>query len=732
MAKVSLNLWINGPPIGTLGDIHGTLKKFTCADLATEIDPEGVIISPIQFSEDHPYWTINDEEVRMYSMHIDATQLDYVLTQGCEPILNIGMDAIEVGTDEYNLAYGPNATFTAVNLTSKPDDWDRCGHTKYYQKTDATDSDSRTWHCFNPIGWNAQNHEFLPIGFNAGTYYVTDKPAAVDIYFNSNAHIGIAARQIVDSQMSLIDNYRYFAPNLYSWRPTYPDINGDMPGLWDAFWAYGGGWPGMIEQNAGTYGIPTGQVVNGTYVYRYKYYAFAHQMDPLNTGTPETYIGFLYTIEDSLGGILQANALLMSQAVASGVVKTPDGGEISGIEGGDGDWDDSSDDDDNMDGDESETDSNSWNGGREDYTQGYNRYLMQASVDAPPFKQMVQHLWDPDTWDGFENKYLNPIEGIIACYMIPAWFAPIKSGETDYIYAATVKLSEDKAPLFNSNNACFHLGTFSTGKYTDSFADFTDSAIYIHLPFIGTKQLDVDLCMQGRIGVDYQVDYFTGDITAQITTEDRFGNQKLTYEFKGNCAIQIPLRQRVPIATNLIGGGAQVVSKAATAVALGAIGEGAAAVYDASWAGLSMGEQMSNIGWALSESKDTLVAAGLGAGVGNLSTLASVAGQSMTSSSIASSSVTSLVDTRCFITIIHPQWSNPAGYDWLFGYPSDLGGTINMSETDELGQRRPFRGYLSVRNVELKGIAATTEERAEIEQLLKSGVYTSTREEINS
>jgi hypothetical protein len=68
------------------------------------------------------------------------------------------------------------------------------------------------------------------------------------------------------------------------------------------------------------------------------------------------------------------------------------------------------------------------------------------------------------------------------------------------------------------------------------------------------------------------------------------------------------------------------------------------------------------------------------------------------------------------------MWSAPDEYGKQFGYPSDISGTINMSDT-EAGD--PFTNFLSVRSILLENIPCTVEERNEIDSLMKAGVYVS-------
>ena len=98
------------------------------------------------------------------------------------------------------------------------------------------------------------------------------------------------------------------------------------------------------------------------------------------------------------------------------------------------------------------------------------------------------------------------------------------------------------------------------------------------------------------------------------------------------------------------------------------------------------------------------------------------AGQQMMSSNANGGAVSSPVNTQCYLVIVRPMWSAPEDYGKRFGYPSDIGGTINRSDT-ESGD--PFTNFLSVRSILLDGLNCTTEERNEIEQLMNAGVYVS-------
>jgi hypothetical protein len=84
----------------------------------------------------------------------------------------------------------------------------------------------------------------------------------------------------------------------------------------------------------------------------------------------------------------------MSPDVAAGVIRTPDGGEISGIEGGQGTYDDSSDDKDPEDDDHLITD---WNDSAQTYIPGYHRYVLSPQHSGQ-FASFTTNLWNPTIW----------------------------------------------------------------------------------------------------------------------------------------------------------------------------------------------------------------------------------------------------------------------------------------------------------------------------------------------
>ena len=407
-------------------------------------------------------------------------------------------------------------------------------------------------------------------------------------------------------------------------------------------------------------------------------------------------------------------------------------GPPSVVQGGQGSFQAPSDNHGDADGTTAKTIAADWSGKHSPFDQGYNKYLL-SSPDAAAFKEMVDNLVDPDVWQGFDNKYYNPIDSIITCSMIPANLAPSGTaiGTSSVIKASKLNLTTTAVSTFNIWSKAIHIGSVDIRPYCDGFPDFDNTSIYINLPYIGVKQLDINACMDGILSVDYLIDYLTSDITAQIWVRDKFGNYNIRYEYKGNCGRQIPLTQIVPRSTQLLENIGQAITPLAVGVAASGIAGLATGVLSvaAGQAGKIFTSQTfpgsfsTGFGFgARTIAQKTLSGTGITMGVSSAAQAALSASQQMTSSNANGGAVSSPVNTQCYILISRPQWSAPEEYGKQFGYPSDISGTINMSDT-EAGD--PFTNFLSVRSILLENIPCTVEERNEIDSLMKAGVYVS-------
>ena len=359
---------------------------------------------------------------------------------------------------------------------------------------------------------------------------------------------------------------------------------------------------------------------------------------------------------------------------------------------------------------------------------GYNNYYVgTATINA--FKEMVTSLWDPDIWQGFANMMYSPISSIMCCHQLPAKLvnSALTSGSTDIIKAAGVNLSTTQTNTFSTWNAFYHVTkSFDIEEYSGDFSDYTNCAVFIHLPYVGTKQIDTLAVMGGWISVDYLTDLFTGDCTAFVTVSDRNGNTEIRYEWKGHCGKDVPLTQKVPVSTHIAANlGSALITAGATAVggavagaaSRGIVGSVVGALKPISGRGGNTYNQLlTQTGLATAGAYSSAIvgaATGIGTGVAN----AINSGQQTTTSNASGGGVSSPSDTMCYLIIARPQESDPLYYGEQKGYPCDISGTIN-------GER--LTGFFQSSTIDVSSIAdATDEEKFEIIQRLSTGVFVS-------
>ena len=409
-----------------------------------------------------------------------------------------------------------------------------------------------------------------------------------------------------------------------------------------------------------------------------------------------------------------------------GLPEPPNDGPTSSPQGGHGTFSAPSDNRGDRAGATAAAIASAWNGNA--ITAGYNNYYVAANLTAP-FTEMCEKLWDPDIIQSWINQATSPLQAVVTCHQIPANLAPSSLGTAETIKAAGMTLSSTAAPTFSQYVTSYHVGDIDISQYTDAFADFTNTSVYLHLPYIGTYQIDTAACMHGWLAVDYLCDVSSGHVTALVTTMDKFGNTEIRYEFKGDCSKTVPLYQRENPWSKVMGAtlpalaGAGIAAVTGNAIGAMAISGAAANVMSGldDYYGVDSGSfgNPEDIGVVRSLIGDSMrgaagrssaIGSALGS-VGSSATSAALSGGGTVQSNASGGDVTSPIDTTCWVLITRPQWSAPELYDRERAYPSDISGTIG-----------DFQGLLQVASCELNSIKSTDQELNEIDNWLKSGV----------
>lgn len=287
-------------------------------------------------------------------------------------------------------------------------------------------------------------------------------------------------------------------------------------------------------------------------------------------------------------------------------------------------------------------------------------------VTATTMTALFNKLWSTSIFDinNFQKLLEAPLDSLIELEAIP--LIPTM-GENGAIKLGNFD-TELTAPVITNQYVTIDCGSKQVKRFWGSALDYEPyTKIEIYLPFIGIRTLHADDIMNTTIHIKYNIDIFTGNLTAQIKC-----GQSVLYKFTGNCKATIPVSARV-------------------------------------------NEMMQNMVRGLSHIAAGGIMGGLaGAGTAAISAAVNVAfSKTQVSRSGEISGVTGILDDFVPYLIIHrPVQSLAKTFKNNKGYPCNISANLGS-----------LSGYTEVEYVHLTGISGATDtELQEIEDLLKRGV----------
>lgn len=251
-------------------------------------------------------------------------------------------------------------------------------------------------------------------------------------------------------------------------------------------------------------------------------------------------------------------------------------------------------------------------------------------------------------------------------------------------------------------------------EYYGNYLDYSPySKAYIYLPFIGIQEVSVDDIVGHAVNITYRVDSYNGSCIA-IVTVAKMGYSNTIYQFNGNCSVELP-----------IAGGSQASIKAgymmaaAQQQAAAIAGNAAMKAGVASAIGNGVGSLLGgHIGGAISGAVSP-IASGMATAkqqeaYANANALQSVvtAKSSVQHSGSFGASYGAMGFKKPYIIIQSPIQVKVTNYNLEYGFPAHKYVRVGDCE-----------GFLRVREVHVESSTATDDEKALIEQMLKSGVY---------
>lgn len=298
------------------------------------------------------------------------------------------------------------------------------------------------------------------------------------------------------------------------------------------------------------------------------------------------------------------------------------------------------------------------------------------------FAQWLWVTWQDATIDKIWN---NPFDGVITLFEL--YCTPTDVG-TKTIRSGFLDSGVSSAII--SRYTEIDCGSIAVPEYYGNYFDYAPySKCHIYLPFIGIVELNVDDIVGHGVNVTYRIDEYNGSCIALITcakstvvngTEVDYST--VVYQFSGNCAVELPLA-----------GGSQASIKAGM---IEAAAWGLGSVIGGVMGGSSLGQIGQGLAYGAASAVHSVVSAK----------------SSVQHSGSFGSSYGAMGAKKPYIIVTRPKQIQVPNYNELYGY-----------QAHKMVRIGDCTGYLRCREVHVISPTASDEEKAQIEQLLKMGVY---------
>lgn len=308
------------------------------------------------------------------------------------------------------------------------------------------------------------------------------------------------------------------------------------------------------------------------------------------------------------------------------------------------------------------------------------------SVSAYLWNNVIDDILDVDTGfsekiDALKKVVANPYDAIMGCSLVPV--SPPTGGSKEMKMYGIVQTGIS-LPYASSRWVAVDCGTLNIHEFWGSYLDYSPytKTTSLYLPYIGVVSVDIDLIMAKALQVVYHVDILSGICIAYIVVD---GSVK--FQYQGHCSTTIPITSSdysgsIQAGLGLVGNVSNIVTSAVT----GATGGVGGAVMGAVGSAIS---QAPSIASNVMNMKPDIKSGG---GVGSSGGILGV--------------------QKPYLIIERPRQSVPERQNHFTGYPSNMFATIGS-----------LSGYTEFERVNIDGITLTDEEKDELENILKGGVY---------
>ena len=296
-------------------------------------------------------------------------------------------------------------------------------------------------------------------------------------------------------------------------------------------------------------------------------------------------------------------------------------------------------------------------------------FIKAYILDAAKARAIATFMLTDNYLVNVKKLFLQPIDYILSLHFLPV----TPTGSTSInVEIGGVDTGVSAQPTYE-NYIDFNSGTIKLDEFWGSFLDYSPTTrVSIFIPFVGIKELNTDDVMTGELTLCYHINTLDGDFICELKSNTTHKLNGVINTYQGN------MRMATPITSTDYTNKYTQIFNGVTNLAVGAAAQNPA---------MAISGAISIAGGTLMKpdfSKSGEVAGGAGM-------------------------------LGCFtpyLIKVRPKQALPKFYTKLFGKPSMIGGSVDI-----------FSGYTEFKSIDLSGIACTESERAEIEQLMKGGVF---------
>lgn len=286
----------------------------------------------------------------------------------------------------------------------------------------------------------------------------------------------------------------------------------------------------------------------------------------------------------------------------------------------------------------------------------------------------------------------NPFDGVIGCHEL--YCTPTDIGRRNIKCGF---LDSGISSAIISRYTSINCGNIVVPEYYGNYLDYSPyTSVHIYLPFIGIVQVDADDIIGHAVNITYHIDEYNGSCIAMITVAKKVNingqdveYSNLVYQFEGNCSVEVPLS-----------GGSQANIKIA---AMTGIMQTVMSTVGGAFGGMMSGNPAMAVGGGVM---------GLAQGLTSGASALMHAKSSVQHSGQFGASYGAMGVKKPFIIIQRPIQVQVPNYNLEYGFPAHKFVKIGSCT-----------GYLRCREVNVISPRATNEEKARIEEMLKTGVF---------